>query len=321
MPVDGAMPTVARKNLAPDRFAFWTPPPGATVATGADAQPVPLPEIPLPIWRASLPAIGAPDDHAIGQGVYDYLRQFPDCAGGDRYAALLRDAYPHFLADLAAHAVMLDAKQVEPSYVLRKLTCLKILALLEPCNPALLWQLARGFFDLALEFTELARCRDHLRDSMRFGQNLLVLDGDDPQALSLLAEIDLLLGDLPAACGKWRLLLRQVTDPGTRERITQRLAAADTDEPPASALIEELETVAEAMRLHVEGDDGAAATLLDRIAEQGRLPELLPSADFFHLLGLCRAGTGDSPGAAMAYQQALDIEPDHAAARAAMSAL
>ncbi len=309
------------QNLAPERFTFWLPPAGASVSTGADSLPVPLPEFPLPVWREALDNVDVPSDAAIGQGVYDYLRQFPDCVGNALYAELLREAYPHFLADLAAHAVMLDAKQVEPAYVVRKLTCLKILALIEPDNRALLRQLSHGYFGLALEFSELACCREHLRMAMRYGQDLLALDGEDLQALALLAEIDLLLGDIPAARSKLHRLALLAGNPQDRARITRRIEEAAGYEHPSRALVDELETIAEAMQWHAAGDDTRASQLLDRIAEQGRLPVVLPSADFYCLLGICRAGCGNRAGAVVAFQQALTLEPEHTAVHAAIDAL
>jgi len=307
-------------NLAPDRFIFWVPPAGAAVLAGADRQPVALPEFPLPLHN-SVDNGGVPTDETIGQGVYDYLRQFPECPGNTVYAELLRDAYPHFVSDLASHAVLLDAKDVEPAFVARKLTCLKILCLLEPHNLGLLRQLCRGYFELALEFSELANCRRHLLDAMRFGQNLLAIEADDPLALSLLAEIDFLLGDTPAAAGKWRRLAARICDPLVRERIAARIAACSCDECPETALVDELEVVAEAMRLHASGDDALAAELLGRIEEVGQLTTTLPSADFFWLLGVCRQGAGDIGGALRALHQALQLESDHAGARVALDSL
>jgi tetratricopeptide (TPR) repeat protein len=308
------------ENLDPKHFLLWSPPLGATVLIGAERQPLSLPQIPLPLHRDDLND-GSPSDAAIGQGVYDYLRHFPDCVGNNIYAALLRDAYPHFISDLAAHAVMLDAKQVEPAYVARKLTYLKILRLLEPQNCGLLRQLCRGYFELALEFSELARCRQHLREAMRFGQELLALEPEDAHALSLLAEIDLLFGDLPAAAGKWRRLAAQVSDPLVRESIAARIAACSCDGCPESALVDDLEAVAEAMRLHALGDDAQAVSVLERLEEAGRLTTTLPSADFYWLLGVCRQRCGDAGGAVRALHQAMDLEPGHAAAQQALASL
>jgi len=307
-----AMPTPVIDNLAPEQFTFWRPAPGTTVSVGPAALPVELPDFPLPIDRQVLVA-GSPGDAAIGQGVYDYLRQFPDCPGNIVYAELLRDAYPHFLTDLAAHAVMLDAKQVEPAYVARKLACLKVLRLLDLRNRGLLWQLSRGYFDLALEFAELARCRHHLHDALRFGQEMLALDENDRQALSVLAEIDLFLGDLPAAIGKWQRLAALVSDPALQSGIAARIAA-HSGRLPTAPLVEELEAIAMAMQLHATGHADEAVALLEHIDEQGQLPELCPSADFYCLLGQCRLAAGDRSGAVVALQKALDLEPGHAGA-------
>ncbi|MCM2263767.1 MAG: hypothetical protein NDI73_01105 [Desulfuromonadales bacterium] len=308
------------EKLARDRFTLWVPPKGAMVLAGAERQPVPLPEHPLPLHKGDL-ADGPPSDAAIGQGVYDYLRQFPDCDGNKVYAELLRDAYPHFITDLASHAVMLDAKQIESTYVLRKLTCLKILCLLDPRNYGLLLQLARGYFELALDFVELANCRQHLREAMRFGQELLALAPTDPSALSLLAEIDYLLGDYPAAVIKWQRLAAHVDDPAVRERIAARIAACPTGECPETALADDLEAIAEAMRLHALGDNTRATSILERLEEAGRLTSMLPSADFYWLLGICRQGCGDAGGAVRALHAALELEPGHPAAQAALAAL
>jgi tetratricopeptide (TPR) repeat protein len=308
------------ENLDPKHFLLWSPPPGATVLIGAERQPLSLPQIPLPLHRDDLND-GSPSDAAIGQGVYDYLRHFPDCVGNNIYAALLRDAYPHFISDLAAHAVMLDAKQVEPAYVARKLTCLKLLLLLEPRNRGLLVQLCRGYFELAMEFAALAHCREHLLKAMRFGQELLAIDPIDITALSLLAEVDLLFGDIPGAIDKWQRLTAQVSDPEMQAHIETRLHACARAAESDTTLVDDLEAVAEALRLHEFGDDRQATFLLERIESLGHLTSALPSADFYWLLGVCRLGCGDPGGAVAALHQALALEPGHPLAQAALETL
>jgi hypothetical protein len=302
------------ENLDPDRFVFWMPPEGATIQVGSGRWAFVLPSIALPLHRGEL-LDGQPADAAIGQGVYDYLRQFPDCPGNLVYAELLRDAYPHFINDLASHAVMLDAKQVEPAYVIRKLICLKILCLLEPGNAGLLAQLCRGYFEVALEFSELARCRQHLLDSMRYGQMLLAVVPDEPQALSLLAEIDLLFGDAPAATDKWRRLAAQVSDPLVSASIESRMTSAALAECPESTLVDDLEAVAEAVHLRSTGDSAGAAYLLERIEEAGRLTSVFQPADFYWLLGVCRHDCGDFAGAVRSLHQALVLDPCHQSAK------
>lgn len=305
-------------DLAGSSFTLWHPPAGSLVEVGPEQLPVALPLFPLPIPRDGFSG-GTPTLHQIGQGLYDYLRQFPECEGNALYAGLLRDAFPHFLADLAAHAVMLDAKHVEPAYVLRKLTCLKILRLAEPTNTGLLRELCRGYFELALDFAELARCRGHLLEAMRFGQELLKAIPDDPQALNLLAEIDVLFGDTPAAAGKWRRLLTVLDDAAVCTSIETRMNDIAQQEFTEVTLVDELEQVAEAITLHLSGDNPAALCLLEWIEEQGRLIKVLPSANFYCLLAYCRRGCGDFGGAVVALHKALAAEPEHAAALAALA--
>lgn len=319
-PAESPVLTSPTENLAPGRFVFWQPPVGAAVSVGPARHTVPLPACPLPILQSDMTG-ESPSDAAIGQGAYDYLRQFPDCVGNLVYAELLRDAYPHFIADLASQAVMIDAKQVDPAFVVRKLTCLKILRLLDPNNCGLLQQLCRGYFELALEFSELARCRRHLHETMRFGQELLKQDPTDLQALSLLAEVDQFFGDMPAALGKWRQLADLVDDPSSKEKIAAKIASCSGDACLDTALVDDLEILADAMHLHAIGDNHQAVLLLEKLEEQGRLMSLLPFADFYWLMGVCRKSCGDTGGAFVALQKALELEPDHAATQAALATL
>ena len=171
---------------------------------------------------------------------------------------------------------------------------------------------------MALDFAELANCRRHLLEAMRYGQELLMLVPEDPQALSLLAEIDVLFGDLPAALAKLQRLLQVLEDAGVSLQVQARLEERSRQDYAEVTLVDELEGVADAMRLHLTGDDHAAASLLERIEAQGRLPQLLPSANFYCLLAYCRQGCGDTTGAAVALHRALEIEPGHAAALAAL---
>lgn len=308
-----------RYNLDPQKFIFWQPPADRAIHVGPDQKPVPLPQIPLPIKRKDMD--NGPSDNTIGEGVYDYLRQFPDCLHNTDYAELLRDGYAHFLADLAAHVVMLDKKEVEPAYIFRKLTYLKILHLLEPDNTGLLWQLSQGFYGLAMTFTELPHVRRHLLNAMRYGQDILKLQADDHAALNLLAEVDILFGDYPSAISKFDRLLKSLPDEKTADNIGVRLESCVQVGFPDHPLVDDLECIGEAMHLYAAKDYRRATELLERLEEDTYFISELKSADFFCLLGMCRIKTGDRDGSIAALSQALEISPDHIQARETLESI
>ena len=251
----------------------------------------------------------------------DYLRQFPDCLHNTAYAELLRDGYSHYLADLAAHAVMLDKKDVEPAYVLRKLTYLKILRLLEPDNVGLLRQLCQGFYELAMTFTELARVRRHLLDAMRFGQALVKLDPDNAPILHLLAQVDILFGDYPAAITRLRRSLELVDEETLSAQLKARLESCLATGLPDHCLVDDLEKIADAMQLYSAGHYLLATEILERLETDEYFIAELKSVDFLCLLGMCRAKTGDKGGAFEALSNALQIDPDHELARETLDSI
>lgn len=309
------------RNLDPQHFVFWQPPEGHVVHIGPEQMAVPLPLVPLPVKRKDWQANAAPSDNAIGEGVYDYLRQFPDCPYNVTYVQLLREGYTHYLADLAAQVVMLDNKDVEPAYVLRKLTYLKILRLLEPDNVGLTWQLAQGFYHLAMTFTELPQVRQHLLDAMGFGQELLKLNPNHAAGLNLLAEIDILFGDYPTAMARLRRLLAGVEDERLRIQIESRLETCMATGLPEHPLVDDLEQVGDAMQLFAAQEYPLATELLERLEEDEYFMTEFRSADFLCLLGMCRLKTGDPGGAFDALSQALELAPDHEQARQALETL
>ncbi|MDT8441963.1 MAG: hypothetical protein RQ723_09925 [Desulfuromonadales bacterium] len=307
------------KTESPSRepFVFWQPDQPRLLRVGPEQRAVELPVLPLPLNRADLQE-GEPTDTAIGQGLYDYLRRHPDCLHNREYAGLLRDAFPHLLSDLAAQAVMLDAKEVDPAYVLRKLTALKILRLLEPDNKGLLHQLSRGFFDLAMTLSELPNCRRYLLEAMRAAHRLHQLDPDDLANLDLLAEIDMLFCDYPSAAVRWQRLLDAVDDPATVQKATRQLAVCQSRAMPERTRVDDLEDFGAAMNLYGSRQYALALAILERLEESAEFVEEFAGADFFYLLGVCRREQGDQGGAVAALQQALGLAADYQPARDAL---
>lgn len=290
---------------AAERFGFrlWTPAAGATIEVGAERRPFLLPVVPLPV-RCS----ADPEANDIGLGVYDYLRQFPDAEFAGEYAELLRDAFPHYLNDLAAQIIMLNEKTVEAPYVRRKITGLKILALLDSGNAALNQQIGTACWELGLMFTEFGNCRSHFLAAMKYLQQTLAIDGGNLAALNLLAQIDYWFGDYPTARLRWLEVVDRLAPGAAREALLARIRRIDEQTVPAHPVVDDLETIGSALAYLGAEDYAAARDLLEALESDGTLIEELPMAEFFAVLGLSREHCGDAGGAYAAYEQALVLD-------------
>ncbi len=296
-----------------DNYQFWTPHEGQAVKVGPEQAEVPLPQLRLPIKTEFLEAETLSDD-MIGTSLYDYLRQFPDCPSNREYAEILRDAFPHYLADLASQIVMLDHKDVEAPYVKRKLASLQILLLLQPDNRGLLLQLGIGYYDLGLMFPELPDCRTHFARAMHF----LAGVGDDAAALNCLARIDFLLGDYPKAIARWQRVMALVDDPATKNAIADQVARLSGEGEPERPLIDGLEAIGTAMQLMAAGDHAQARGVLEAVEEENIIPVQFPNPEFYYMLGICREKTGDPAGAFQSFSDALTLDEGHEPSREAL---
>lgn len=296
-----------------DSYLLWLPEEGRTVAIGADRIALPLPRIPLPIHREDLVDDG-PSDDAVGRGVYDYLRQFPDCPHNVGYAELLREGFPHYLADLGSQLVLLDSKEVDAPYILRKITYMKIFALLDPDNGGLLQQLGMASYEVGHMFSELGRSRFHFLEAMGYFQRTLKRLPGDLTSLNYLGQIDFILGDYPGATRRWTRLISELEEDGARMALRQKLDRMENGEVPDHPLVDDLEAIGEAMELYGNGRIREARTILDALEEEGTVPEEFPCPEFYYLLGMCRGKEGEAAGAFAAFERALEIDPSYAPA-------
>jgi hypothetical protein len=299
------------KRLTPlaANFRFWYPSTGYSIETGADSTEFILPKIPLPILN-SAPEGEPLSTDLIGSGLYDYLRQFPDCPYNCDYAALLRDAWPHYLSDLAAMIVMLDHKEVDAPYIRRKISGLQILLLLNKNNPDLQQQLGIAFYELALNYVELCHCRSHLTKAIRYFSDSDKIQPNNSTNLNYMAQIDYLFGDYPKAIERWRLLLPQVGD-DTLLSLTARIEAVESLDLPEHPLLVDLESIGEAMQLLAAGEAVKARSILEKLEQEQVVPTEFPNPEFYSLLAISRERSGDSCGAQSAFALALEIDPAH----------
>ncbi|PLY00260.1 MAG: hypothetical protein C0624_12440 [Desulfuromonas sp.] len=293
-----------------EEFAFWTPADDAVVQVGPEQHPVSLPQVPLPVYPRSLED-GEPSVAAIGEGVYDYLRRFPDCDHNRAYAELLRDAFPHYIADVGSHAVMLDARDVSAAYLQRKINLLKILRLLDETNPGLAFLLGKTCFELLHEVSEFTNSRQHLLDAHGYLHQAQRGGINDLSLYNLLGEIDYLLGDFPAAQRNWTSALAKASDQpaGVRAQLKKRLEVVAHQEP--SCLLDEMETVGNALLEAGRGDYASALEMLEPVAEQGRLLDYFQCVQLPYMIGICRERLGDEAGALVAFEEALALDPDY----------
>ncbi|MDZ4185297.1 MAG: hypothetical protein U1D97_09995 [Desulfuromonadales bacterium] len=288
-------------------FVFWTPDADDVVLVGPEQRAVPLPQRPLPVHAHAILYGERPDDDALGAGIYEYLRRYPDCEGGYDLADLLRNAYPHYLMDIAAQVIMIEEKEVDAPFLRRKITGLKILALLE-MRSQLYYQLGHSYFEFATMFTELPNCRNHLLAAREYLQRARQLEADNPAILNLLAQIEAWFGRNEEACFLWQQAATLVDEP-TRSALLQRVTETQKASSK-SPLIDELEALGATMVLIGAGEFVQALEILERLQEQGRVMAELPSPEFYYLIGHCREKCSDPESALVAYIQALEVDPE-----------
>jgi len=296
------------------RFHFWTPGPESGVRVGPEKAFFPLPSRPLPIplddWDG-----GEPSDDAVGRGIFDFLRLAPDHPEAPFLAGLLRDAFPHYLAEIGSQVLMIDAKDVDAAFIKRKIVGLKILLLLVPDNANLCFQLGKNLYDLAMSFSELPDCRRHLLMATRYLDRAARLGGDAVAALNLLGRADFMLGDYPAAERRWKMACDASADEKVQKGFQGMLGRIREGKVPGQPLIDELESIGTAMRLIAENRYRDALDILEEIEETGSFMEECPNAEFPFLLGLCRGKCENPSGALEAFDKALQLDPENEAAR------
>lgn len=290
-------------------------PAAGTELSGRDGLVIiPLGEFPLPLLDEDFSA-EFPSYDAVGRGVYQLLRANPDALFADRYAALLRDAYPHLLAELATHLVMLDKKDVDLAYLDRKIVLLKIFALLEPENSRFPLEIGMTFFDKGMTLAALANTTLHLFSAEKYLRKALQLAPDDRQIRHILGEVCYILGKYADAAALWEGIIDSV-NPETAEKLKTRTASLAAGNAPLIPAIDYLQAVGVALEAFSADDyEEAAAILLDVLDAVSGYDEF-PRAEILYLLGRCYVKL-DVPKYAEQYlREALLLRPDYSEAEA-----
>jgi len=295
--------------LDEQNYFFWRAEDGQCIEVGPDCDPFLLPDLDIPIVRTA-DRQDSPSADTIGNSIYDYLRQFPDCPHNKEYAGILRDAFPHFLADLASQTIMLDSKDVEAPYLRRKINGLKILALLEEKNAGLHQLIGIAWYDLAMEFRELPNCLAHLSAALRSLEISGRLNPEDAKTWNYLGQVNFLMGDYPVAADCYEKAIKLLPAEAAREQLEARAASLRAGEGPDQPLVNGLEAIGAALIDCGKRAWGDALGKLQQLDARGFLTDTFPHAEVLVLLARCQANCNDAGLAIDTLQRALAIDPD-----------
>lgn len=308
-----------RADLTPIKgIRYYFAPDGAELVFKDGAARLPYGGVPVPLLEEDFASLdGEPSYDAVGRGVYQALRTNPDCAFGARYAELLRDAYPHYLAELASSAIMIDRKDVEVPYLDRQINCLKVLALLEPDNAAIPLEIGATFLDRGMRLSALHLSTVSLYRAEHFLRRALTLDPDDRKGRRLLGEVCYLLGKYDDASGLWRDIVAEAQG-AENEKLRERLGRIEEGSLPLIPPVDYFEAVGVAFTNFQSGDYEEAVAILQDVLADGAFREEFPIAEIHCVMGKSFAELGMPKYAEEEFRTALVIDPDHGEARSSL---
>lgn len=297
--------------------------PAGAVVSGLDGKVELAPGPgPLPLLEDDRQALEGelPGYDAVGRGIYQALRTDPGCLHCERYAALLKEGYPHYVSELASHIIMLGEKDVEVPYLDRRVKLLRIFALMEPEHPHFPLEIGATLLEKGCRFSALHLSTVTLFQAEAYLERALKLSPDEPRAVSTLAEVSFMLGKYPKASSLWRQLLPGQSAPAAAE-LNARLERIEKGEVPRVPAVDYLEAIAGALALKEEGAYEEAAAILNDVMADARFADEFPMPEIPYLLALCCMDMGGEGDARSYLRRALKMNPDFAEAKTALEKL
>lgn len=311
------------KELTPIPGIRYFEPPEDAILTGLDGKiSIPYGRIPIPLLEEDHAALDGPypSYDAVGRGIYQLLRANPDSVLSARYAMLLKDAYPHYLSELASHIIMLEHKDVEITYLDRRINYLKVFALIEPENPQFPLEIGMTLLDKGLRLSALHLSTVTLYRADDFLRKALQLSPEHVIVRNKLGEVCYLLGKYQDASNYWRGILCAL-ESKEAQKLEVRLQQIAGGELPRIPVVDYLEAVAAAFFVYEQGEYEEAAAILQDIIDDTLFCEQFPLPEIFYYLGQCCVKM-DMPRYAEEYlQDALKLNPDYQEARCALDQL
>ncbi|WP_243373505.1 tetratricopeptide repeat protein [Geotalea sp. SG265] len=303
-------------------IAYFEPSVDATLKGLDDKINIPIGGVPIPLLEEDIASldVSCPSYDAVGRGIYQLLRANPDAVGSSHYAQLLQQAYPHYLSELASHIVMLDRKDVEVSYLDRKINYLKIFALLEPENAEFPFEIGKTLLDKGLRLSALHLSTVSLYRAADYLEKARQLQAQHLPARNALGEVYYLLGKYEKAASCWSGLATEV-DAAEAGKLAARLKAIEAGELPRIPAVDYLEAVAVALGLYEREQYDESAAILQDIIDDAVFRDQFPLPELYYYLALCCKNLAMPKYAEEYLQEALRINPEYEEARAALAGL
>jgi tetratricopeptide (TPR) repeat protein len=244
--------------------------------------PIPLLEEDFSVLEAS----SHPDYDMVGRGMYQALRLNPDCAGAADYAAVLKEAYPHIVSELGGQIIMLEAKEVDTAYIDRKITSLKIIALLDPDNTGVPLEIARAYVEKGSQLSSMQYAVPCWYAAEKLLKTARERNPLDRHAAYEYGEALYVLGRYDQAAAIWSELLT-LLDAEERLRVEARIAAIQTGTIPAVPPLDYLTALAVAIEEHHIGNNDGAVAIIEDVLTDPVFAEQFPLKEVYYLLGTC----------------------------------
>ena len=303
-------------------IVYCYPPTGTRVCGLDDKVQLELGEEPVPLLEADYQSLDGelPGYDALGRGIYQALRTDPGCLHCERYAALLKEGYPHYVSELASYIIMLGEKDVEVPYLDRRVKLLRIFALMEPTDPHFPLEIGATLLEKGCRFSALHLSTVTLYKAEAYLNTARELAPDDPKIASTLAEVSFLLGKYDRAAALWRALLPGLA-PEAATELEARLEKIWQGELPRVPAVDYLEAIACSLSLKEEGAYHEAAAILKDVMADEHFTREFPMAEIPYLLALCCLDLGGAGDARCYLRDALRLNPDFAEAKEALEKL
>lgn len=285
---------------------YYTPPEGF-VLTGRDGM-VKIPwqdRPPLPLLdedHATVERGAAPDYDMVGRGIYQALRQNPDCISAADYAAILKEAYPHVISELGGQIIMLDAKEVDTPYLDRKINFLKIMALLDPDNAGLCLEIARTLSDKGSRLSTMQQAISCWYNVEKYLAKALELEPGNLLAAYEYGEALYVLGRYEQAAAAWQDITAGL-DTADRRKVEARIAAILAGRLPLVPPVDYLTAISVAVEAHHAGRNDDAAAIIEDVLSDPVFAEQFPMNEIYYLLGTCYQDMGMAHEAAEAFKR------------------